>query len=221
MDDQDLSRRALLKGGGAALAGLSVLQVTGPAHAFPGHPDDDVAPWDDERPDPRGEYPGQPGEEVIPWDDQPEPAPFPGDVQLVWEELDSRLIPNDEFMVVSHYGNPDPPFDVDAWRLGIDGLVAHPQSLSLADLKARRRREVEFTIECSGNTGLPFAIGAIGNARWAGAQLAPLLEEAGVLDEATEVVFWGADRGRGDDPGQRGNHQHGRHRARRTRWRPR
>ena len=43
-NDQDLSRRALLKGGGAALAGLSglsVLQVAGPAHAFPGQSDED------------------------------------------------------------------------------------------------------------------------------------------------------------------------------------
>ena len=36
MSNRDLPRRALLKGGGAALAGLSVLRVAGPAHAFPG-----------------------------------------------------------------------------------------------------------------------------------------------------------------------------------------
>jgi DMSO/TMAO reductase YedYZ molybdopterin-dependent catalytic subunit len=56
---------------------------------------------------------------------------------------------------------------------------------------------VDFTLECSGNTGtgLAFFIGGIGNARWAGARLAPLLEEAAILDEATEVIFWGADRG--------------------------
>ncbi len=45
--------------------------------------------------------------------------------------------------------------------------MAHPQSLTLADLKARTCREVEFTMECSGNTGLPFFIGGVGNARWA------------------------------------------------------
>ena len=38
MSYQDVSRRSLLKGGGAALAGLTVLRVAGPAHAFPGHP---------------------------------------------------------------------------------------------------------------------------------------------------------------------------------------
>ena len=44
-------------------------------------------------------------------------------------------------------------------------------------------------------TGLDFFIGGIGNARWGGARLAPLLEEARVLEEATEVVFYGVDRG--------------------------
>ena len=43
--------------------------------------------------------------------------------------------------------------------------------------------------------GLNFFIGGIGNARWGGARLAPLLEEAGVLEEGSEVVSWGADRG--------------------------
>jgi DMSO/TMAO reductase YedYZ molybdopterin-dependent catalytic subunit len=55
---------------------------------------------------------------------------------------------------------------------------------------------VDFTLECSGNngTGLAFFIGGIGNARWGGARLAPLLEDADILDEATEVIFWGVDR---------------------------
>ncbi len=65
----------------------------------------------------------------------------------------------------------------------------------MADLRARPRREVTFTLECSGNTGLPFLIGAVGNARWAGTPLAPLLERAGILEAAIEVIFWGADSG--------------------------
>ena len=53
-------------------------------------------------------------------------------------------------------------------------------------------------MECSGNngTGFAFFIGGIGNARWAGARLAPLLEQAEVLDEGSEVIFWGADTGK-------------------------
>ncbi len=64
-------------------------------------------------------------------------------------------------------------------------------------LKARPRHEVNFTLECSGNSdkSSDFFFGGIGTARWGGARLAPLLEEAGVLDGATEVVFWGVDRG--------------------------
>ena len=112
----------------------------------------------------------------------------------MWEELDTRWIPNDEFHVVNHYDQP--VLSARDWRLAIDGLVRHPRRLSLADLKVRPRRDVEFTLECSGNTGFPFVSGFVGNAIWAGAELASLLKEADVLDEATEVVFWGADRGR-------------------------
>ena len=173
MEVQDLSRRTLLKGGGAAFAGLSVLRVAGPAHAFPGEPGDEV---------------------VLPWLDQPPEPPIPLPNQLVWEELDSWLTPADDFFVVSHYNTPT--LDPAAYRLEIGGLVRRPQSFSLADLKdSGLHREVDFTLECSGNTGLPFFIGGIGNARWAGAQLAPLLERARVREEGVEVVFWGADAG--------------------------
>jgi DMSO/TMAO reductase YedYZ molybdopterin-dependent catalytic subunit len=173
METQDVSRRTLLKGGSAAIAGLTVLRVAGPAHAFPGHS----------------------GAEVIPWLDQPPPNPVPDAVfnLLVWEELDSWLTPADDFFVVTHYGIPD--LKAEDWRLDISGLVAHPRSLGLAELKARPRREVTFTLECSGNTGLPFFIGGIGNARWAGTPLAAVLRQAGPLEQAGEVVFWGADSG--------------------------
>jgi DMSO/TMAO reductase YedYZ molybdopterin-dependent catalytic subunit len=50
-------------------------------------------------------------------------------------------------------------------------------------------------MECSGNTGLPFFTGGVGNATWTGTPLASLLEEVSVLDEGIEVVFWGADAG--------------------------
>ena len=173
MANQEMSRRTLLKGGGAAFAGLTTIHVAGPAQAFP----------------------GRPGDEVIPWLDQPAPNPVPqiAQRQLIWEELDSWLTPADEFFIISHYNTP--ALDHATHRLDIGGLVARPQSLTMADLRARPRREVTFTLECSGNTGLPFLIGAVGNARWTGTPLAPLLERAGILDEGIEVIFWGADSG--------------------------
>ena len=174
METHDVSRRTLLKGGGAAVAGLTVLRVAGPAQAFPGHH----------------------REEVIPWEDQPGPNPVPDAVfnLLVWEELDSWLTPADDFFVVAHYGIPD--IKAADWQLDITGLVARPRLLSLGDIRRRARREVTFTLECSGNTGLPFFIGGIGNARWAGTPLAPVLRQAGLLDQASEVVFWGHDSGK-------------------------
>ena len=168
MENYDLSRRTLLKSGGSALAGLTVLRLAGPARAFA----------------------GPSGDEVIPWLDQPAPNPIPGNVGnlLKWEELDSWLTPTNNFFFVNHYGEPA-VLDESTWRVGIGGLVARPQSLTLADIKARARHEVDFTLECSGNTGtgLDFFIGGIGNARWGGARLAPLLHAAGVLTKASLV----------------------------------
>jgi DMSO/TMAO reductase YedYZ molybdopterin-dependent catalytic subunit len=196
MQYQGVSRRTLLKDGVAALAGLTVLRAAGPAHAFPGNSGEgDAIAWDDAQPDPEHAM-AQPGEEVIPWVDQPAENPVPDNVGnlLVWEALDSWLTPADNFFFVNHYGQPN-GLDEAMWRVDIGGLVARPQSLTLAYLKTRPRHEVNFTLECSGNTGLNFFIGGIGNARWAGARLAPLLEEAGVLEQGSEVIFWGADQG--------------------------
>ncbi|MCL4299004.1 MAG: sulfite oxidase [Anaerolineae bacterium] len=139
--------------------------------------------------------PLQPGDEVLPWLDQPEENPVPKviDNQLVWEELDSWITPNEQFFGIAHYEWPE--IDPSQWRLSIAGRVKQPLSLTLADLKTRPRREVTFTIECSGNSGLPFFNGGIGNAKWAGTPLAPLLEEAGVLEDGSEVVFVGTDKG--------------------------
>jgi DMSO/TMAO reductase YedYZ molybdopterin-dependent catalytic subunit len=195
MDNPDVRRRRLLKGGGAVLAGLS-LQVANPAHAFPRESDRERHDaWDDDQPDPSQAL-GRPGDVVLPWLDQPPGAPDPNIAgsQLVWEELDSWLTPPEKFHYVAHYGVPA-SLDAGSWRVGVSGLVANPLSLTLADLQARPRREVDFTLECSGNHGFPVVTGLIGNARWAGAPLAPVLEEARLLKDAIEVVFYGIDGG--------------------------
>ena len=173
MTHSAMSRRTLVTQGSAALAGISVLRFAGPAHAFPQAQD----------------------AEVIPWLDQPEPNPVPEVIvqQLDWEQLDSWLTPPDQFFVIKHFNQPE--LNERDWRLEIGGLVDQPMTLTLDDLRARARQEVTFTMECSGNSGLPFFTGGIGNATWAGTPLASLLEEAGVREDGVEVVFWGADAG--------------------------
>jgi DMSO/TMAO reductase YedYZ molybdopterin-dependent catalytic subunit len=173
MTSSSISRRTLLQQGSAAVAGLSVLRVAGPTAAF------------------QTPVTG----EVIPWLDQPEENPVPEVIvrQLEWEQLDSWITPNDQFFVIKHFNEPQ--LNENDWRLDISGLVDQPMTLTLDDLKARERQEVTFTLECSGNTGLPFFWGGVGNATWAGTPLGPLLEEAGIQEAGREVVFWGADAG--------------------------
>jgi DMSO/TMAO reductase YedYZ molybdopterin-dependent catalytic subunit len=169
----DIPRRDFVIQGGAALAGMAVLQASRLAQAFP----------------------RRAGEDVLPWLDQPPENPIPQVVanQLKWEELNSWLTPNEQFFSVAHYNRP--VVDDKTWALTIGGLVKRPRSFTLADLKARPRQEINFTLECSGNHGFPWFRGGIGTARWAGTPLAPILAEAGVRENGIEVVFFGADAG--------------------------
>lgn len=173
MKTTDLTRRTLLKGGSAALAGYSMLRLAGPAYAFQTPVSGDV----------------------VPWLDPPAENPVPDVIvrQLEWESLDAWQTPNDEFFVIKHFNEPQ--LTEADWTLEVAGMVEQPASFTLADLKARERQEVTFTIECAGNTGLPFFTGGVGNATWAGTPLAPILEEAGVMESGIEVIFWGADAG--------------------------
>jgi DMSO/TMAO reductase YedYZ molybdopterin-dependent catalytic subunit len=178
MDSRAMSRRDVLLTGGAAVAGLAFLRFPWPAHAFP----------------------SQPGEQVVPWADQPPPEPGAGGRNLLkWEELDSWITPNPKFFRIAHYQGPlGPVVDEQGWRLEISGLVDRPLSFTLGELKARPRQEVTFTVECSGNHGFPWFIGGVGTATWAGTPLAPILQEAGVQERGTEVVFFGRDAGEQD-----------------------
>ncbi len=97
-----------------------------------------------------------------------------------------------------------PHIDPDAWLLRVGGRVRRPLELSLADLQARPARALRVTMECAGNgrarleprpVSQPWLNEAVGTAEWSGTPLAPILEEAGLAEEALEVVFTGADRG--------------------------
>ena len=77
MRHRDVSRRTLLKSGGEALAGLAVLRVAGPAHAFPGQlGQQQSVPLDDGLSDSAQTF-VHPGGKVIPWLNQPPANPFP------------------------------------------------------------------------------------------------------------------------------------------------
>jgi DMSO/TMAO reductase YedYZ molybdopterin-dependent catalytic subunit len=132
------------------------------------------------------------GERVIHFlDQQPINAKTP---MLKWEDLTDWITPDEHIFNVSHYGRPQD--GLDNWKLQVTGKVDHPIALTLEQIKARPKKEIIATLECSGNGASPGFMGAIGNGRWTGTPLAGLLKECGVGADAVEVAFWGADRGK-------------------------
>ena len=95
-----------------------------------------------------------------------------------------------------------PEVDPADWRLTVRG--ERELTLDLDELKLRPRQEHTVTMECAGNgrahldprpVSQPWLLEAVGTARWGGAALRPLLEEAGIGKGAVEVLFTGLDRG--------------------------
>ncbi len=165
-----LSRRRALVEGGTALAALALFERS-------------LFAW------------GREGEQTVPFLDQPtSPPPTLPDLNLLdWQSLGSWITPNRSFFRIGHYGIPK--LDPQTWKLEITGLVASPRAYRLEDIRALPRKELVFTLECSGNSGFGWFQGGIGNARWGGTPLASVLEKAGVGKGAVEVVFHGADAG--------------------------
>ena len=146
----------------------------------------------------------------------PAPARPPTDGPLTFEELQLAgrnrgmplealrydITPTGLHYLLVHFDIPE--VDASTWRLRLNGLVERPVEVGLDDLRARPRRTVPVTLECAGNgrarlqprpLSNPWLLEAIGTAEWTGTALGPLLDEAGVRDDAVELVFTGADRG--------------------------
>jgi DMSO/TMAO reductase YedYZ molybdopterin-dependent catalytic subunit len=121
---------------------------------------------------------------------------------LPLEALRHELTPVGLHYLLIHYDIP--AVDPEAYRLEIGGAVERPLSLTLADLRERPAVTRAVTLECAGNgralleprpVSQPWLTEAIGTARWTGVPLGALLEEAGLRDDAVEVLFTGLDRG--------------------------
>jgi DMSO/TMAO reductase YedYZ molybdopterin-dependent catalytic subunit len=94
------------------------------------------------------------------------------------------------------------------WQVEVGGHVRAPLTLDLGAIRSLPAVKHRVVMECAGNgrarleprpLSQPWLEGAVGNAEWTGAPLAAVLEQAGVLDGAVEVVLTGADRGVQDD----------------------
>lgn len=105
----------------------------------------------------------------------------------------TQLIPPDipiteakRLYIHSYRLNPD----VSNWLLRIDGLVEHPMTLSIDNLRAMPAVETMRTLECIGN---PVGGGLIGNLVWTGVEIEQLLTQVGVRGSCTHVLFEAAD----------------------------
>lgn len=83
-----------------------------------------------------------------------------------------------------------PQLPADTWSLRVHGMVENELEVTYADLLDRPLIERDITLTCVSNT-----IGGelIGTARWLGARLDDLLEEAGVDPAATQIVGRSSD----------------------------
>ena len=118
------------------------------------------------------------------------------------EALRYDLTPTGLHYLLIHFDIPH--VDAAHWRLRIEGLIAKPQALSLAQLQGMTPRTVRVTMECAGNgrgqmspryPSMPWLEEGVSTTEWTGVSLATLLKETGIENTAREMVFHGADRG--------------------------
>jgi sulfane dehydrogenase subunit SoxC len=118
------------------------------------------------------------------------------------EALDWPITPVGLHYLLIHYDIPR--VDPTTWSLQVGGRVNRSLTLSFDDLRSRPSRTVAVTMECAGNgrarleprpVSQPWLIEAVGTAEWTGAPLRALLDEAGLRDDAVEIVFTGLDHG--------------------------
>ncbi|TLM84056.1 sulfite oxidase [Pseudarthrobacter sp. NamE2] len=118
------------------------------------------------------------------------------------EALRRDITPPGLHYVLTHFDIPD--IEVSSWHLRINGAVERALELSMAALRRDPAITVPVTLECAGNgrsllsprpMSQPWVQEGVGTAHWTGVPLAYLLGKAGVLQNAVEVVFTGADAG--------------------------
>ena len=121
---------------------------------------------------------------------------------LPLEGIRYPVTPTGMHYLLTHFDIPD--VDASAWRLKVNGLVSSEASLSLEDVKSLPKVTLPVTMECAGNgrarlsprpISQPWLLEAIGTSEWGGTPLKGVLAQAGISEDATEVLFTGRDEG--------------------------
>ena len=107
-----------------------------------------------------------------------------------FQNLSTWITPSRQFFIRNHF--PQPSIDVSNWTLTIEGEVEKPLTLTYEDLQAMPAESRVATLECTGN---PAGGRMISTGKWTGPTLHGLLQSAGVVPGAQEVILEGADEG--------------------------
>ncbi|MFD8635436.1 MULTISPECIES: sulfite oxidase [unclassified Streptomyces] len=116
--------------------------------------------------------------------------------------LIESVTPAGAFFVRDHFGIPRTTPQL--WRMRVGGEVATPFEIGYEELLGLERREFDAVLECAGNgralmtprpPGLPWSLGAVGCAHFAGVPFRALAARAGIRPATVEIVFTGADSG--------------------------
>lgn len=125
--------------------------------------------------------------------------PHPFNAEAPPEALHGDITPTELHYIRSNFDVPEHD-----GTLQIGGAVDNPMTLTLDDLRAMRPVERAVTLECAGNgrleirplpAGEPWGNYAVSTARWTGALLHEVLEQAHPTADGVEVRFEGADHG--------------------------
>jgi DMSO/TMAO reductase YedYZ molybdopterin-dependent catalytic subunit len=122
---------------------------------------------------------------------QPPASSDPQNLSYPLANIEGTVTPPDLFFVRDHF--PEPELSLSTWRLKIEGRVATPLALTLADILESPTKELEAVLECAGNPAIGFAASS---AIWEGVPMAALLGQAGAARDAVAVTLEGADSGR-------------------------
>jgi DMSO/TMAO reductase YedYZ molybdopterin-dependent catalytic subunit len=121
-----------------------------------------------------------------------EPLPsVPEAAELGVQGLSPVITPNEDFYRIDTAFLSVPRVEVADWALSIEGRVDRPYSITYQDLLDMPLIERDVTLSCVSNE-----VGGdlVGNARWLGVPLADVLNQAGVRDDAEQVVGRSVDR---------------------------
>lgn len=99
-------------------------------------------------------------------------------------EVDNTALPITAVEDLNRTGQPV-DYDINTYRLVVDGLVENPLSLTYEDLLSRPQVTEEVLLICPGFFW--------DNAVWAGTPLSLILEEAGIGPEASQIRIHAGD----------------------------